>query len=84
METHFYLFNSFLSVSKMCMSQFFCKDFTENCIKHCSMAIGITRYSMDCLNESHSKSEQNYILQAMFLFYSLMAFLVTIATEKPH
>ena len=37
------------------------------------LAIGIEPYSMDCLNESYSKSEQNLISQAMFLFYSLMA-----------
>ena len=38
------------------------------------LAIVIEPYSMDCLNESYSKSEQNHISQAMFLFYSLIVF----------
>ena len=48
------------------------------------LAIVIEPYSMDCLSESYSKAEQNHIAQAMFLFYSLMAFSIIMATGKPH
>ena len=48
------------------------------------LAIVIEPYSMDCLSESYSKAEQNHISQAMLLFYSLMAFSITMATGKPH
>jgi len=48
------------------------------------LAIVIEPYSMDCLNESYSKSEQDHISQALFLFYSLMAFSITMAIRKPH
>jgi len=48
------------------------------------LAIVIEPYSTDCLNESYSKSEQNHISKAMVLFYSLIAFSITMATGKPH
>ena len=45
------------------------------------LAIVIEPYSMDCLSESYSKAEQNHTSQAMLLFYSLMAFLITMAIQ---
>ena len=47
------------------------------------LAIGIRPYGMDCLNESYHKSEQNQIMQAMFLIYSLTVLSIIMEVGKP-
>ena len=47
------------------------------------LAIGIRPYGMDCLNESYHKSEQNQIMQAMFLIHSLTVLSIIMDAGKP-
>ena len=46
-------------------------------------AVGITPYSMDSKNESYNKFKQTQIVLAQFLFNSLIAFFIVMATGKP-